>query len=86
MPTVTGTPAETVAGTEVLQSPFCRELRSKRYYFLKTMPTEPEHMLDATNHCWCRRTQQAFGPDGERALPQDCTAARDCYRSLFETR
>lgn len=69
---------------ETVQSPFCRELRSKQYFFLKQMATEPEHLLDASGHCWCRKTMQAFGPDGERARPQDCGAGRGCYQSLFE--
>ena len=68
---------------EIVTSPFCRELRSKKYYFLQEMPTEEEHLLDVTNHCWCNRTMQAIGPDGERAHAGDCKPDRPCYKSLF---
>ena len=74
----------TVVATKVMQSAFCRELRSKKYYFLQEMPTEAEHLLDATGHCWCLKTMQAIGPDGERAHTDGCTADRACYRSLFD--
>ncbi|MCW3100727.1 MAG: hypothetical protein JWL77_6345 [Chthonomonadaceae bacterium] len=78
------TQSTTTAVTPVMNSPFCRELRSKKYYFLQEMPTEIHHIRDASNHCWCRRTVQAFGPDGELVRPEDCNASRGCYRSLFE--
>ena len=67
-----------------MNSPFCRDIRSKKFYFLQEMPTEIHHLRDASNHCWCRRTVQAFGPDGELVRPEDCNAGRDCYKSLFE--
>lgn len=68
----------------VVMSPFCRELRSKKYFFLQEMPTEIHDIRDASNHCWCRQTVQVFGPDGELVRPEDCNASRGCYRSLFE--
>jgi len=68
----------------IINSPFCRELRSKKYFFLEEMPTEIHHIRDASNHCWCRKTVQAFGPDGELVRPEDCNASRGCYQSLFE--
>lgn len=72
------------AETADRDSPFCRDLRSKRYYFLQQMPTEEHHYLDASRHCWCRRTMQAIGPDGERAIPRNCRSDRACYHSRFE--
>lgn len=68
---------------ELVTSPFCRELRSKKYYFLQEMASEEHHLLDATNHCWCSVTMQAIGPDGERAYAGDCKPDRPCYKSLF---
>ncbi|MCW3050900.1 MAG: hypothetical protein JWN14_70 [Chthonomonadales bacterium] len=68
----------------IITSPFCRELRSKKYFFLEEMPTEIHHIRDASNHCWCRKTVQAFGPDGELVRPEDCNTSRGCYQSLFE--
>ena len=58
----------------VAQSVFCRELRSKRYYFLDHMPTEEAHILDGSNRCWCRLTMQVVGPDGDMAHPEGCKA------------
>ena len=69
---------------EIMQSPYCREIRSKKYFFLREMPTEDHHLKDGSNHCWCRATMKAYGPDGELTRPEDCTASRSCYRSLFE--
>jgi len=87
--TITTLPTQTENTSEAttpkpLQSPFCSRLRSKKFYFLQQMPTEERHLLDATGHCWCTQTMQAIGPDGERALPKNCNAERNCYRSLFE--
>ena len=69
---------------ETVQSPYCREIRSKRYFFLREMPTEEHHLKDGSNHCWCRMTMKVFGPDGELVRPSDCMAGRSCYRSLFD--
>lgn len=75
----------TVSGAvETMQSPYCREIRSKRYFFLREMPTENHHLKDGSNHCWCRVTMKVYGPDGEQARPDDCVSGRTCYRSLFE--
>jgi len=70
--------------TEIVNSPFCREIRSKRFFFLREMPTEPHHLKDGSNHCWCRVTMKVYGPDGEITRPTDCVAGRSCYKSLFE--
>ena len=80
-----GEPTSAGVGTDSVQSPYCREIRSKRYFFLREMPTEERHLKDGSNHCWCRMTMKVFGPDGELVRPVDCTAGRSCYRSLFET-
>jgi len=68
----------------VPQSAFCSALRSKKFFLIDTLPTEASHYLDASNHCWCRTTQQAFGPDGGSVNPDSCVAGRDCYRSAFD--
>lgn len=75
----TSEPAETSG----IQSPFCREIRSKRYYFLQQMATEEAHLRDGSGYCWCRLTMQAVGPDGEMVRPVDCTEGRECYRSAL---
>lgn len=78
---ITTTGSETV---NLVQSPYCREIRSKKYYFMQEMPTENHHLMDGSGHCWCSRTMQIVGPDGEMVRAEDCTSERTCYRSLFE--
>lgn len=72
------------AEASVVESPYCRDIRSKKYYFLQEMPTREEDLLDSTGSCWCQRTRQAVGPDGEMVHPTDCAPGRSCYTSLFD--
>ncbi len=62
-----------------VQSPFCGELRSKKFFMLDVLPTEEDQFLDSSNHCWCYQTQQVVGPDGLPVHPASCTAGRACY-------
>jgi hypothetical protein len=66
------------------QSAFCGSLRSKKFFMADALPTEASQYLDASNHCWCRMTQQVIGPDGGTVNPDSCVAGRDCYSSAFE--
>lgn len=68
----------------VPESSFCSALRSKKFFMIDALPTEASQYLDASNHCWCRMTQQVIGPDGGSVHPESCVAGRDCYRSAFE--
>jgi hypothetical protein len=71
-------------GIAAPQTPFCGSLRSKKFFLLDTLASEAQHYLDASNHCWCRETQQVVGPDGGRANPDRCTPGRSCYTSALE--
>ncbi len=62
-----------------VQSPFCGDLRSKKFFMLDVLPTEEEQFLDSTNHCWCYQTQQVVGPDGGSVHPGSCQPGRACY-------
>jgi len=73
----------TTAGTDVLESPMCRNLRSKKYFFRESIPLEAADMIGLDNHTWCRHTQQVVGPDGGKARPEVCGAGRECYESHF---
>ena len=66
-----------------LQSPFCGSLRSKKFFMIDTVATSAEQYLDASNHCWCRETQQVIGPDGGRVHPNQCGRSRSCYSSAI---
>jgi hypothetical protein len=67
-----------------LRSPLCREIRSKKFFHLTTIPMTASDIIDASNHCWCRKTQQVIGADGNRVHPTTCTPGRGCYKSYFE--
>jgi hypothetical protein len=67
-----------------LQSPFCGSLRSKKFFMLDVIPSAPEDYIDASNHCWCRETQQVIGLDGGRVTPERCVPGRSCYRSALD--
>ena len=69
----------------VMQSPFCGSLRSKKFFMLDALATEPEQYLDASSHCWCRETQQVIGPDNGRVNPNRCVPGRTCYTSALES-
>ena len=69
------------ANPAAIQTPFCASLRSKKFFMLDALATDAEQYLDASNHCWCRETQQVIGPDGGRATPDRCTPGRSCYTS-----
>jgi len=65
----------------VLQTPFCGDLRSKKYFMIERFATKAEDYLDPSGHCWCYHTQQVVGPDGGFVEPDRCVPGRDCYRS-----
>ena len=71
-------PAPGIPSTEV-QSPFCGDLRSKKFFMLDVLPTEEDQFLDSTEHCWCYQTQQVVGPDSLPVHPSACRPGRSCY-------
>lgn len=78
-------PENSTAISVAIQTAFCGSLRSKKFFMLDALATDPEQYLDASNHSWCRETQQVIGPDGGRATPNRCTAGRSCYTSGLES-
>ena len=66
-----------------LQSPICASLRSKKFFMRDALPMEASDYLDASNHCWCRMTQQVIGPDGGIVNPDVCVNGRACFSSAF---
>jgi hypothetical protein len=65
------------------QTPFCADLRSKKFYMLDVIPTKAEQYIDASGHCWCFKTDIVLGPDGSHALPEKCVPGRSCYKSAL---
>jgi hypothetical protein len=43
--------------------------------------TEPDPSVPGTSDgmFWCTHTMNCLGPDGRTAVPQRCTAERDCF-------
>jgi hypothetical protein len=65
-------------------TPFCGDLRSKKYFLMDGLAKEAEDYLDDSNHCWCYHTQQVVGPDGGIVMPTRCVPGRTCYRSALD--
>jgi hypothetical protein len=82
--TVHGEDSSEIATSVVPQSAFCSSLRSKKFFMIDALPTDASQYLDASNHCWCRMTQQVIGPDGGTVHPDSCKVGRDCYSSAFD--
>ena len=71
------------SGTGTLGNRYCLDLQSKKAFFLRGTAREERDLLDGSQHCWCRRTMQAIGPDGELVDPVDCQAGRGCFASIL---
>ena len=80
MPDVTHSPTDDIS---IQQTPFCGDLRSKKYFLFEALPTDPSEYLDPSGYCWCHQTQLSIGPDGQHATPDLCGPGRECYRSAL---
>ena len=67
-----------------IQTPFCGQLRSKKYFMLDRLATSPEDFIDAANHVWCCETQEVIGPDNRRVSTDNCRPGRACYSSALK--
>jgi hypothetical protein len=68
---------------DAVKTPFCADLRSKKFYMLDRIATRAEDYLDESNHCWCYHTQTPMGADGGYVTPPRCVPGRACYRSAL---
>jgi hypothetical protein len=71
-------------GPEVIQTTFCADLRSKKFYMLDVIPATADDFYDASGCVWCYHTQVPIGPDGLFAGPEECRPGRSCYRSALD--
>ena len=62
--------------------PICADLRSKKYFLIGRPPRESADVLDASNDCWCDRTNDRIGVDKDLVHPDECRAGRSCFRAL----
>ena len=67
-----------------IQTPFCGQHRSKKYFMLDRLAVSPEDFIDATNHVWCCETQEVIGPDNRRVSTDNCRPGRACYSSALK--
>jgi len=78
-------PKSNAPAKNVPLTPFCGDLRSKKYYMLDRIAAEADDYMDPSGHCWCYHTQQPVGLDGQHAGPEHCGPGRKCYRSALAT-
>ena len=57
----------------------CYFLQNKAW-FMHPPTDPPEGPVVLATPCWCLKTHEAIGPDGELACPDECTGAREGYR------
>ena len=76
-------PAVDTSSEGLQLSPLCIHLRSKKALFLGRAPQTDDDVMDASCACWCRKTMQAVGPDGESVTPADCRSERTCFQSIL---
>jgi len=76
--------SETIVTATPVQSPFCGQLRSKKYFMLDRLGTRAEDYIDGANHVWCFETQEVIGPDNCRVAPENCGPGRACYVSAVK--
>ena len=63
-----------------LEPSFCRHLKSKDLYL--NVPFHPSGFEESEGTpCWCNKTQQCLGPDGDLVDRTACRAGRDCYEA-----
>lgn len=74
---------ESASADGQILSPFCGALRSKKFFKLDGIAMSSDDYLDASNHCWCRDTQQVIGLDGGLVSPEHCVPSRSCYKSAL---
>ena len=72
-------PSSATSAPGLPTSQFCIHLQSKKTFFLRGLPLSEDDILDASRHCWCRKTMQAIGPDGELVDPDTCQPGRVCH-------
>lgn len=71
--------SETTTGWN-LDPSFCRHLRSKDLYL--NLPFHPSGLEESEGTpCWCMKTQQMMGPDGDLVNRADCMPGRSCYEA-----
>jgi hypothetical protein len=68
---------------EASADPFlCRHLRTKTWLAPDAFGQGDPAQSPSTAQYWCLRTMRSNGPDGDLALPEDCTDERVCFEAM----
>ena len=73
------------SSTEVteVRGPACMHLLSKGMYVSgQRDPADDPLGPMGDGHCWCAKTQRAYGPDDQQAERKLCSPGRGCFESI----
>lgn len=59
----------------------CRHLRTKTWFSPDSFGEGDPRQSPSTAQYWCLRTMRPNGPDGDLALPEECTDERVCFEA-----
>jgi hypothetical protein len=59
----------------------CRHLRAKNWFAPDAFGQGDPRRSPSTAQYWCLRTLRANGPDGDLAVPEECTDERICFEA-----
>ena len=60
----------------------CRHLRTKTWFSPYAFGEGDPRQSPSTAQYWCLRTMRSNGPDGDLALPEECTDERVCFEAM----
>jgi hypothetical protein len=67
--------------SEEFDSLLCRHLRTKTWFSPDAFGQGDPTRSPSTAQYWCLRTMRSSGPDGDLALPEECTDDRICFEA-----
>ena len=59
----------------------CRHLRTRTWFSPDAFGQGDPTRSPSTAQYWCLRTMRPHGPDGDLALPEECTDERICFEA-----
>ena len=64
----------------------CRHIQNKAFFFDPLPEGSPEldHPEELRTPCWCLKTHEAFGPDGDDVWLNVCVRGRPCFEPEVE--
>jgi hypothetical protein len=74
-------------GAETTREPdpfLCRHLRTKTWLAADAFGEGDPRKSPSTAQYWCLRTMRPNGPDGDLALPEECSDERICFQPLAQ--